>query len=715
MILYFLIALIPIPINAAFLLLVIKKPEIRQMRKNVLYHFLVVFLLALVISFNIFLFKHFFAVEIQYSFLRTVFVFAIFLQVLLISSFAYYCVRLKSSLSVETAYGRIWCLFGKDGEKAKKQEDRISRKKKALYALPGVFGIGYMLFFFGISETYFANVQEWLFLYRDIVLPAILFTVVFVLVLLAVFVYLLKGKYYNRGIIVLTSVFAGLYLQNAFLNTTKFINGANDTVSHLTLALNVFIWAALIVLPQVFYSNIEKSRKYIRNGAIALAGLILLIQIIPLPYLYISFENKKPENYGLKTRKENVLSGKEQFTVSSDGNVIVFVLDGYQNTNFEYHISQNPEFKDHFKDFIYFDNVATVEMNTVTSMPSLLTATPVDYTISLPESNKKAWNTGNAEIFYKDVNDAGYTVYLYSDSDDYCGDADNMIGKIANVEETEYEIVTNPWTTFFAMSKLSLYKYLPISFKDFFYTSGSEEINQYSKRMYNGSDVSESEGLNGTLHSAKDRGICMYNFDYYDGLKEGLKVEKGTKRVVFEHMFGMHKPYYGLSGKEEVSNGEEQEICATIIDEYTKQLKELGLYEDACIIITADHGFPKIGESDPLMLIKLPHYHGDEMAVNTAPGCLQSDLLPTILEIIGSEPSKIANGISLLGLPEDEPRERELHYITYDSSLPPVPKCEGIGFSYVNCYEEYRFTGRSEEIDLQKDKVGIRPLFDYWW
>ena len=98
MILYFLIALIPMLINAAFLFLIIKKPEIKQMRTSVLYHFLIVFLLALVISFNIFLFKHFFAVEIPYSFLRTVFVFAICLQVLLISSFAYYCVRLKNGL-----------------------------------------------------------------------------------------------------------------------------------------------------------------------------------------------------------------------------------------------------------------------------------------------------------------------------------------------------------------------------------------------------------------------------------------------------------------------------------------------------------------------------------------------------------------------------------------------------------------------------------------
>ncbi len=702
-------------VNVSSFSIILCKEKIKDKKEHIIIFAAFMIMQALLLAMSSFLLRNFYPIEIEYNFLRTVFIFSSTILLVFTASFVCYCLAVKNGNPNISSFGYTWCVISRIKERKKKQQDRISRSKKLLYALPAVFGIGYMLFFFGITETFFANIQEWLFAYKDILIPAVIATIGFVAVFLLLFLYLLKGKYYNRGIIVCTSVFAGLYLQNAFLNTEKFINGADDTVPHWTLALNILIWVALIAVPQIIYGRIEKSRKYIRNGAVIVAGILLLIQLVPLPYLYASFEKKKPENYGQKVRKENVLSGEDQFTVSSEGNVIVFILDGYQNTNFEYHLSRFPEFKENFKDYIYFDNVATNEMNTVTSMPSLLTASEIDYEVSLLESNKKAWNTGNAEAFYTDMEKAGYSVYLYSDSDDYCGDADNMIGKIANVKQTEYEIQTDSLKTYLGMVRLSLYKYLPISLKDFFKVSGSEEINQYSKKIHDGQDVADSDSFSGMLYTAKERGICMYNFDYYSGLKEGLKVEEGTKRIVFEHMFGMHKPYYGLYGKEEVSNDEEQEVCVEIINEYTRQLKELSLYDDTCIIITADHGFPKIGESDPVMLVKLPNYHGEEMTVNTAPGVLQSDLLPTILDIIGRDPQVIQNGISLLKLSENEQRERRLNYITYDNSLPPVPKCEGIGFSYVNCYEEYLFTGRSEEIDLQKDKVGTKPIFDYWW
>ena len=687
---------------------------LKEYKGKIVFHFVLMLSLAAIAVMGIFVLTHFYTVEIPYNFVRTTVAFAGFLFILLNASFLYFCFGEKKEDTGSAAFAKIWCFYGENKEK-KKQEDKIPRTKKALLALPGVFGIGYMLFFFGISETFFANVQEWLFSYRDIVIPATFFTVAFTLVFLGIYIFLLKGKYYNRGIIVLASVFAGLYLQNAFLNTDKFINGAKDEVSHFALALNLIVWILLIVLPQVFYGKMEKSRKYIRNGAVIVSAILFLIQLIPLPYLFVSFEKKKPEGYGEKIKTEYRLAGDEQFTVSAEGNIIVFIMDGYQDTNFEYHLKNYPEKAEIFKDFIHFDNVATEEMNTVTSMPSLLTASRVDYTIDLVESNKKAWNGDNANAFYSEIQKAGYSAFLYSDSDDYCGDADNMVGKIKNAIETKYEIKTDPVRTFFAMTRLSLYKYLPFTFKDFVNVSGSEEINRYTSLLFEGDEKVDAGELSDTLYTAMDRGICMFNFDYYAALKKGLKVEQDGKRIVFEHMFGMHQPYYSIQGKEEVSNAEEQDVCFTILEEYMSQLKELGLYDKTCIIVTADHGFPKIGESDPVMLIKLPDYHGEEMKTNTAPGCLQSDLLPTVLEIAGCNDKRINGGSSLLQLQENSVRERTLNYITTKSSFPPAKKCNGVGFANSNCYEEYRFTGRSEEIDKEKDLVAEKPITSYWW
>ena len=87
-----------------------------------------------------------------------------------------------------------------------------------------------------------------------------------------------------------------------------------------------------------------------------------------------------------------------------------------------------------------------------------------------------------------------------------------------------------------------------------------------------------------------------------------------------------------------------------IVYEYLRQLKELGKYEDALIMITADHGFTEVLSDEngtmksisyPILFVKEPGETHDEMAVSVAP-VSHADMLATIqkkLGILVSEPT----------------------------------------------------------------------------
>ncbi|MDE6983733.1 MAG: LTA synthase family protein, partial [Lachnospiraceae bacterium] len=113
-----------------------------------------------------------------------------------------------------------------------------------------------------------------------------------------------------------------------------------------------------------------------------------------------------------------------------------------------------------------------------------------------------------------------------------------------------------------------------------------------------------------------------------------------------------------------------------IVYEYIGQLKTLGQYDDATIIITADHGQGNIlntekynGQPDKtsrtLFLIKQPGEHHKSMVINEAE-VSQSELIPTILSGFG------------------------LDYADYGRTFSEIPVDEKKVRKYVDIYGSYR-------------------------
>ena len=137
-------------------------------------------------------------------------------------------------------------------------------------------------------------------------------------------------------------------------------------------------------------------------------------------------------------------------------------------------------------------------------------------------------------------------------------------------------------------------------------------------------------------------------------------------------MRGPHGPFYLSDDVKYEPTGREATVSSQgrgslrIVYEYLEQMKELGIYDDATIIITADHGQGYILDSDktsgkpdrtsrPIFIVKKPNEQGEAMRISNAP-VSQAELIPTILGAVGADGSDY--GRTFEDISENEERER---------------------------------------------------------
>jgi hypothetical protein len=109
-----------------------------------------------------------------------------------------------------------------------------------------------------------------------------------------------------------------------------------------------------------------------------------------------------------------------------------------------------------------------------------------------------------------------------------------------------------------------------------------------------------------------------------------------------------------------------------IVYEYLRQLKELGKYDDATIIITADHGNIAYYDAEndrpsvtcmPIMMVKEPYQSNPSLVISDAP-VSQAEIMPTVLKNVGAEYDGMGRTFSEIS--EYEDRVRYYRGITLD-------------------------------------------------
>ena len=404
------------------------------------------------------------------------------------------------------------------------------------------------------------------------------------------------------------------------------------------------VWTAIIALC-VLLSQVNLRRT---TGLIAVVSVCLLaVQTVGVLSLAIAPPEKEGAADGdgltgnVLAQKEAIATEEGLYTVSSKENIIMFVLDTFDTSTMKYLMNSDPHVLDEYTGFTCFTNVTGSMIPTHYAVPALLTG-------SLPQQGED-WATYVSTryergTFLSDLEAAGYSIGLYSDS--------LGVGEIGTVQQQYDQVVSKTMNihsvststidlqgTLEALWQVALYREMPWGMKPLFWYY-TDQINKAMVK-YDPAD------------NPADTVYIIDDARYYTQLQNlGLSVDESDAQYNgafrFIHLLGPHYPYSidrnaNFIGVDKSNMNDQALGSLHIVSTYLELLKEKGLYDNATIIVTADHGTwwlrnePLTSASCPILLVKPSQdAQGAQESVKvTSSPVSHADILATIRESAG--------------------------------------------------------------------------------
>ena len=503
---------------------------------------------------------------------------------------------------------------------------------------------------FGLSETW-----------RPFAIAGVVIWIV-----LAVLTSLLRGNAFTVAVVALIGFGLLCYLQALFGNAQlPSADGAEVDWSGFgtTTLLNGILWLIGIAALAVF---LWKKPTLCRNALCVLAVCVAIVEAIGVASLFAdSAVMGKSAN-----DTQPYVTEAGLFGISDESNVVLFLLDWYDNATLGYLYDTNPNMLDEMTGFTYYRDVSGAIAPTRYAVPWILTAQIIQHDELYSHYLSTLYERST---FLDDLKATGYSIGIYTDT--FGATKEEAATGIEYASERAFNIQpveTNRLDAagaLLAMYKASCYRNLPWVAKPafWFYT---DQINQAMVQT-----ETPDESPENTLY-------LMDDARYYEKLQQTrLSInddDVGSFRII--HLMGIHEPFtIDEDGKEAANGAYTNEYkqglgVMKMVSEYLRQLKELGVYEQTTIIISCDHGtwiwdeVPLEVPNSPIMLVKPAHAgnQNDPIRFSYAP-ISQFDLHATIMKAITGDGSKY--GTAFDEVDENAPRTRTYVHPTID--VPP--------------------------------------------
>ncbi len=513
-------------------------------------------------------------------------------------------------------------------------------------------------------------------------------------VVLALVLSVLRGKVFHIAVTIAVALGICCYIQAMLLNRGLPIADGSplDLMNYKTITVvGTVVW--LGVLTTALIAN-KKWPAFWRPASMVACIALVLVQGVGVGSLLVSQPNE-PER--LIVTKEGL------FEVGSEENAIVFVLDTFDTQQLNHLLQEDPDLLDEFTGFTYFEDSVGSMIPTRYGIPYLLTG-------RMPEGDEDfcefidTWYTDSTLL--PDIKQAGYSIGMYSDSAraSYLRlldtDALDFIAEQADNIHSKASPSLDLVGTLGILDKVALYRDAPWLLKPLFWF--------YTDDVNNGA-VSKS-AADSVPYTIDD---VSYSDELFD---RGLTIGADGKAFRFIHLNGAHPPYVLASDGHEAKGGSDLDQASrgalAVVEEYLRELKELGLYDSASIIITADHGEWYLtpdelsGPTSPILLVK-PAESAEEAAaplkVSLAPtGHL--DYAATLIAAVGGDSAAYGPTVFEVG---DGPRIRRYWMTTSDGHADQYLK-EMVIDGLVLDGGNWRFTGK----EILVDKAVLEALAD---
>ena len=585
----------------------------------------------------------------------------------------------------------------KDGAKRRRQ---YSLKRKIPTSLLLAIVAPLTVCFFGPFETYFGNVAEFTFALGDF-LPYVAAIALAVSVVIFGILLVLDGRAFDIASAILLALsvltFAQKYYLNLGVNALAGDGVGITTASPLAIVINAAIWVAVIaaaVFAAIVLKNHGKATFFVSSALVLTA--ILVTQTVGCAAVSGGIgtnstgesnievtekndtadnsseadKNENPgesassdeddkndtaENKNDKTPREPSVLTFEHLTELSKGrNVVFFLVDRFDIRYFEKLQSTDPAFLEGLDGFTFYNDYTSLYCRTYPAVASILTGRENDFEDTRLNYFKDIYQDGG---HLRAMHNAGYDVNVYTEKYYVYDDAYYMSDYVKNISGVKgYEIDSNLALSG-DMIRLSLSTCLPFVAKN--------AVGYLSTPDFN-------------AHAVYEADAPMYEADMkkvYDAITEtDFEAIDSHGQFSFIHIYGCHTPVKYNLDWEEANEKEKNDTTMAlkqsliIIYEYINEMKRLGLYEDATIVITGDHPAARsdtklIGEASKsddgtrvtAMLFKRAGESGTELKTNTAQ-ISQDELWATIYESEGL--TSLKTGESFFDIDEGEQRTR---------------------------------------------------------
>lgn len=511
----------------------------------------------------------------------------------------------------------------------------------------------FSIFLFIPYEVYLGNTVEFTFLLTDFWTPLAIAGVLFIGILLIHV--LLRGVLFDIYTSLIFGCTIACYVQSMFLNgMMNKLDGSEISWDKTTSIINLIIWIVVAILPLVL--------RFIKKdiwSAICKFGSFLVIGMQATAVVSLLLTAQQPNI-------ESTLSEKGLNEVSKKNNVIVFCLDRFDQTNIDLMLAQFPNAMDGLNGFTYYPNATAKYCYTHIGVPYLLTATQIpEYN---PTQEQYCDQIENSE-YYKYLTENIGNVGIYTN--DFCVRSSIARGMADNGLSLDYMVDHKTFAK--ASIKSSLYRVMPFMLKDRFEYS-SVDFNQAIQTY------GEIAAYDPDEHTTDEK--------FSDLLEEtGLVIneEYGDTAYRFIHTKGTHMTCRLDENCNFVEEGTSVEQAAAgsflLIKQYCDELERLGLFEEATIIITTDHGntfviqedSPAERNANPIFFYKPSGVSREEAYKTSLAPVSHDDIFATVLEAFGADSSAFEYSID--DITEGMERTRYYYWCKQDPEITDRESC----------------------------------------
>ncbi len=313
--------------------------------------------------------------------------------------------------------------------------------------------------------------------------------------------------------------------------------------------------------------------------------LVMGVAIITICVNLILLENKP--------RDVIVVDASSEFDFAKNENTIVVILDTFGRSVLEEELAEDENAVDFLHDFTFYKNHDSVYCPTFPSLYHMLTE--YEYTDDQGDNyGRNSFSSDSARNFFNTLHDSGYYVGMYSidiKARDYMdGYFDNFV---------PCRLTVNRLTICEKLLRMSIYRYVPYNLKKEF-------------QVYNPKEDMISYSVTGP---------GLHNNTFYDRMNEwGITVNDSlNKKFTLSHLYGIHSPIANDENcarvpDNSVSRHQRTKGGLKAVTDYLDKLQDAGIYDDATIIVTADHG--EYGATDSILFEKKPREEHDSYIVD---------------------------------------------------------------------------------------------------